>query len=232
MLLAEALQCPAAELGGEAGEAAELVRLQCEMSSPGECVQVLAQLHHSAWATADQPGNSAGTAASLGWGIDSMDHACSGISPVCPPGLKGAGAARAVLCWEHKEVCSIVGRRSQTCLAADKFALPSATFVSWQEWHHPGGKLVTPLLCLLASLSQLLNVLSLIIPSLSLSFTTINELATQVRGTLGHPWKTLNLSVLPLHTQLGASGSLKPANWKCEAERHVRAGNYSHWHSI
>lgn len=48
MLLAEALQCPSAELGGEAGEAAELVRLQCEMSSPGECVQVLAQLHHSA----------------------------------------------------------------------------------------------------------------------------------------------------------------------------------------
>lgn len=38
MLLAEAPQCPDAELGGEAGEAAELVRLQCEMSSPGECV--------------------------------------------------------------------------------------------------------------------------------------------------------------------------------------------------
>lgn len=139
------------------------LRLQWEVSSPGECI----------------PGSGAASPFCLSHRRPAReqhwDSCISGVRDsmntlwdfLCVAGLEGeAAAARAVLCREHKEVCSIMGRGSQTCSAGDKCALPSAAFVSWQEWHHPGGKLVTAILCLLASFSRLLNLPSLILPSL------------------------------------------------------------------
>lgn len=93
---------------------------------------------------------------------------------------------------------------------------------SWQECHHPGDRLVIPLLRLLASFSQLLHWFSPL-HSLSFiaSFTTRNKLVSRSRGTLGHTQRTLSLSMSLLHTLLGASGSLKPANWKGWAQEYL-----------
>lgn len=48
MLLAETPQCPSAELGGEAGEAAELAQAAVGNEQLWRVFQVLQQLHHSA----------------------------------------------------------------------------------------------------------------------------------------------------------------------------------------
>lgn len=81
---------------------------------------------------------------------------------------------------------------------------------------------VLPLLCLLASFSQLLHWYSPL-HSLSFiaSFTTINKKATHFRGTLACTQRALSLSAILLCTQLGVSGSLKPANWKSWAQEHL-----------
>lgn len=106
------------------------LRLQWEMSGPGQCVSGSGAasklcLSHR------RPAQEQHWDSCISGVRDGQHGPRSGISPVHPLGVEGeAGTARAVLCWEHKEVCSIVWRGSQTCFAAEKYALPSATLVS------------------------------------------------------------------------------------------------------
>lgn len=127
MLLAEAPQCPSAELGSEAGEAAGLAQAAVGNEQPWRVSQVLEQLHHSAGASA-VPGNSAGTA---GCGVrDGQRGPRSGISPACPPGAEGEGG------WSSQG-CPLPGAQGSVQRCGERkpnlfcsSALPSAAFVS------------------------------------------------------------------------------------------------------
>lgn len=130
MLLAGVPQCPSAEQGGGAGEAAELVQAAVGNEQPWKACP---GFWSSFTILPEPPQTCPGTA------LGELCQWCEGWTawtmlwdfPAHPPGAEGeAGAARAVLCREHKEVCSIVERRSQTCFAADKCTSPSAAFVS------------------------------------------------------------------------------------------------------
>lgn len=100
------------------------LRLQWEVSSPGECVP-RSRAASPLCLSHRRPAREQHRDGCISAVRDGQHGSRSGISPARPPGVEGeAGAARAVLCWEHKEVCSVVGRGSQTCSAADKCALP------------------------------------------------------------------------------------------------------------
>lgn len=129
MLLEESPLPPGAELGDETGGPGGCSE-KWTVSESGS--QVPGQLRCSTWATADLPGNSSRTTVSV------MQETAGKIHSdfACRPGVEEkAVAARAVLCGEHKEVCSVMGRGSQTCYGADRCVLPPATFVSWRECH-------------------------------------------------------------------------------------------------
>lgn len=190
MLLAGVPQCPSAEQGGGAGEAAELVQAAVGNEQPWKACP---GFWSSFTILPEPPQTCPGTA------LRELCQWCEGWTawtmlwdfPAHPPGAEGeAGAARAVLCREHKEVCSIVERRSQTCFAADKCTSPSAAFVSWQEWHLQVANLSLPFcVSLLPSPSSWMSPHWFFPPS-SLSFTTINQLFTSkaLWAVLGGSW--------------------------------------------
>lgn len=206
-------------------------RLQWEMSSSGECPRFCSSFTILLEPLQMCPGTALGQLDLL-CGMDNRGHAL-GFPLHAPlglkarleqPGLSSAGSTRkCAALWggEAKPVLQQIRvLYLQPPLWADRSGIMQVA-----NWLFP--------LCvsLLPSPSSWMS-LHWFSPPCSLSFTTINKLATHFRGTLDHPWRTFNLSTSPFHTQLGASGSLKPANWKCEAEGHVRVGNYSHWHSV